>query len=166
MRDENLIFGEYRATPTRELEEELMRALRAHAHAVVWQLLHETNLDIVNWGVFQGLRGKEEFRGDSKFSTWFHRVVTNLCLQNARQRRSRREVPLDMDIGYEPHRGPAFLLSAIKQGLQKQERDLLDLKVTGLDFSEIASKLQITVQNARRRWTRLRRKLEKQYVGN
>lgn len=120
-------------------------------------------MDIVNWGVFMALKHADKFRGDAKFSTWFHQIIKNLCMNTIRRRAVRKEVPLEVDVGYVPAASPAFLLSVLKKGLQKEEQDLLEFRAAGLGFEEIADKLGISVVYARRKWSRLRRKLEAVY---
>ena len=160
MRHENEIFADYQEKKTPELEEELAKALRAHGCAVVWELLHETNMDIVNWGIFMALKNADKFRGEALFSTWFHQIIKNMCLNTIKGRTRRREVQLDTDVSYVPVEPSAFLLSHLTRGLKPMERQLLELKVSGANFKEIARQLGITVKYAKNKWTRLRHKLE------
>lgn len=38
-------------------------------------------------------RSLQQFRFDCSFSTWLHRIVTNICLDHLRRRKVRREAP-------------------------------------------------------------------------
>ena len=56
--------------------------------------------------VFRALKG---FRGESKFSTWLHRIATNVCLTHrSRTRRHRHE---SIDQGFETENGETLTLA-------------------------------------------------------
>ena len=72
----------------------------------------------------RALRGLDAFKGQSKFGTWFYRILYNACISNL-EKRSRRtkEVELDEDEGYELHEmGHSAPLS-----VQIEMRDLADI---------------------------------------
>src|SRR5215468_7125794 len=48
----------------------------------------------------------KKFKGDSRFSTWLTRIVTNTALMHLRKNRVRRELPLEEWSEYQPHFSP------------------------------------------------------------
>ncbi len=57
---------------------------------------HDLADDIVQDAFLRAFGALEEFRGDSKFSTWLHRIVVNLSLNRVKRERMKavREVPI------------------------------------------------------------------------
>src|SRR3954466_4915215 len=51
-------------------------------------------LDAVQEALFAAVRGLDRFDGRSAFSTWLHRIATNVCLDELRRRRRRPTEPL------------------------------------------------------------------------
>jgi RNA polymerase sigma-70 factor (ECF subfamily) len=64
------------------------------------------------------------FRSDASFSTWLYRIVTNLCLDHLRKRKTRREEPPVVQT----EEGPRDRLEAAAEGreLGNPERSLLN----------------------------------------
>lgn len=54
----------------------------------------------------------KQFRGDSAFSTWLHRLVVNTCRDVAQRRRARAWEPLDEDRRVAEERDPAAAAEA------------------------------------------------------
>jgi RNA polymerase sigma-70 factor (ECF subfamily) len=50
--------------------------------------------DALQDAMISAFRRAETFRGNSKVSTWLHRIVVNACLDRMRSRRSRPTVPM------------------------------------------------------------------------
>jgi len=48
----------------------------------------------------------KKFKGDSRFSTWLSRIVTNAALMHLRRSKVRRELPLEELSEYQPHFSP------------------------------------------------------------
>ncbi len=75
----------------REAFRELFRRHRADVARLAFRMLgNQTDLEDVVQEVFlQVHRSLADFRGQSKFSTWLHRVTVNVVLMNRRAARSR-----------------------------------------------------------------------------
>ena len=118
------------------------------------------------------------FRGDSKFSVWLTRIVSNLCLDFMRSRNRRPTVSLSMededgedvqlDIA-DTSQSPEQLLErsltreSVRRGLQSLPEDyreiLLLREIQGLSYDEIAAALDIEVGTVKSRIFRGRKKL-------
>ena len=118
------------------------------------------------------------FRGDSKFSVWLTRIVSNLCLDFLRSRNRRPTVSLSMededgedvqlDIA-DTSQSPEQLLErsltreSVRRGLQSLPEDyreiLLLREIQGLSYDEIAAALDIEVGTVKSRIFRGRKKL-------
>lgn len=118
------------------------------------------------------------FRGDSKFSVWLYRIVSNVCLDFLRGRSRRQTVSLStededgeeaqLDIPDE-RQTPELLLEkrmtreAVRRGLAQlppEPRQILLLReIQGLSYEEIASVLGIESGTVKSRIFRARKKL-------
>ena len=118
------------------------------------------------------------FRGDSKFSVWLYRIVSNVCLDFLRSRNRRATVSLsvendegeevELDIADEAS-SPQTLLDrsltrdAVRRGLQAlppDHREILLLReIQGLSYDEIAETLDLEVGTVKSRIFRARKKL-------
>jgi len=118
------------------------------------------------------------FRGDSKFSVWLYRIVSNVCLDFLRSRNRRATVSLSMenDDGEEVEldvadeaSSPQLLLDrsltrdAVRRGLQSlppDHREILLLReIQGMSYDEIAETLDLEVGTVKSRIFRARKKL-------
>lgn len=118
------------------------------------------------------------FRGDSKFSVWLYRIVSNVCLDFLRSRNRRATVSLSMenDDGEEVEldvadeaSSPQLLLDrsltrdAVRRGLQSLPTDhreiLLLREIQGMSYDEIAETLDLEVGTVKSRIFRARKKL-------
>jgi RNA polymerase sigma-70 factor (ECF subfamily) len=85
--------------------------------------------EILQDAFLRAFRGLDQFRGDAKFSTWFYRIVYNLCMTRVSRRRGMTERLEDWD---------SQLLDALHTGdttsaLERLEEDELQ----GILVSEI-----------------------------
>ncbi|HEY2072846.1 MAG TPA: sigma-70 family RNA polymerase sigma factor [Gaiellaceae bacterium] len=115
-----------------------------------------------------------QFRGDSQFSTWLHRLVVNTCRDAAERRKSRVHEPLDDDLSaglaHDPVREAG--MSELRRelcdslaGISPREAQVIVLKdAMGYSFEEIAEAAGMPVGTAKchahRGRARLRTKLE------
>ena len=118
------------------------------------------------------------FRGDSKFSSWLYRIVSNVCL-DYRRRQSRRPSSsltveddegetLQLDIADESQSPEALLerkltREAVRRGLQElpaEQRQILLLReIQGLSYDEIAEAMDLEPGTVKSRIFRARKKL-------
>ena len=118
------------------------------------------------------------FRGDSKFSVWLYRIVSNVCLDFLRSRSRKQTVSLstenddgeevELDIADETH-SPEQLLDrsltrdAVRRGLAAlppDQREILLLReIQGLSYEEIADVLGLEAGTVKSRIFRARKKL-------
>jgi RNA polymerase sigma-70 factor, ECF subfamily len=90
-----------------------------------------------------------QFRGESAFSTWMHRLVVNACRDVAQRQLARRCEPLDDDVRASDEPGPAReaelaeLRAELREGLDglpaAQARVLVLKDALGFSFPEIAA---------------------------
>lgn len=118
------------------------------------------------------------FRGDSKFSVWLYRIVSNVCLDYLRSRTRKPTVSLstenddgeevELDIADESQ-SPELLLDrsltrdAVRRGLAAlppDHREILMLReIQGLSYEEIAAALGLEAGTVKSRIFRARKKL-------
>ncbi len=118
------------------------------------------------------------FRGDSKFSVWLYRIVSNVCLDFLRKQSRRPAVSLSvedddgedvqMDVP-DDSMSPQQMLErkltreAVREGLKQLPEDyrqiLLLRELQGLSYDEIAQTLDIGVGTVKSRIFRAREKL-------
>jgi RNA polymerase sigma-70 factor (ECF subfamily) len=90
-----------------------------------------------------------QFRGDSRFSTWLHRLVVNTCRDVAQRQHLRRCEPLEDDVRPAPDGDPARAaaltelradLGASLAGISADQAKVVVLKdALGYSFDEIAA---------------------------
>ena len=120
----------------------------------------------------------DSFRGDSKFSVWLYRIVSNTCLDFLRVRSRRRETSLEREdegAGTGQQEIPDDSLSperlferkltreSVQRGLmslpEDQRKILLLREIEGLSYEEIAHVLSLESGTVKSRIFRARRRL-------
>jgi len=121
----------------------------------------------------------KQFRGDSQFSTWLHRLVVNTCRDAAERRKARVHEPLPDDLSSGPDDDPvrAAGMSELRRelcdslaGVSPQQAQIVLLKdALGYSFEEIADAAGMPVGTAKchahRGRNRLREHLEDRDVA-
>jgi len=121
----------------------------------------------------------QQFRGDSQFSTWLHRLVVNTCRDAAERRKARVHEPLPDDLSSGPDDDPvrAAGMSELRRelcdslaGVSPQQAQIVLLKdALGYSFEEIAGAAGMPVGTAKclahRGRSRLREHLEDRDVA-
>ena len=134
--------------------------------------------DMAQEAFLKAYNSLSSFRGDSKFSSWLYRIVSNVCL-DFRRRQSRRPSAsltvedddgetLQLDIADESQ-SPETLLErkltrdAVRRGLQElpeEQRQILLLReIEGLSYDEIAEAMDLEPGTVKSRIFRARKKL-------
>ncbi len=137
----------------------------------------EDALDISQEAFLKAYHSLRSFRGDSKFSVWLYRIVSNTCLDFLRERKRRAEVPLVRgDEGEEEPTqirdeslSPEALLErrltreALRRGLdslpEDQRKILLLREIQGFSYEEIGRILSLESGTVKSRIFRARKKL-------
>lgn len=120
--------------------ETLVRRYQARAHRLAYRLVGPGGdaQDAVQEAFLQVYRKLSSFRGESRFSTWFFRIVTNAALMQGRRRRRRRADSLEaylprFDAGGQHVATPAELMSASQVEERLDRRLLAEKARAGLD---------------------------------
>jgi RNA polymerase sigma-70 factor (ECF subfamily) len=121
-------------------------------YAVVRRIAGDDELakDYAQEAWIRAIRALPNFRGDSRFSTWLHRIAVNSALQALRgaESRAKREAPLPQHVA-----APAFtrdallerrLESAMDQLPEGMRRVLILHDVEGYTHEEIAEVMGVT----------------------
>jgi RNA polymerase sigma-70 factor (ECF subfamily) len=100
-----------------------------------------------------------QFRGDSQFGTWLHRLVVNTCLDVADRQRARRCEPLHEDERVAPDADPAreVALSELRRELATELAELSHEQASvvvlkdalGFSFAEISARSGMPVGTAK-----------------
>jgi len=120
----------------------------------------------------------KNFRGDSKFSVWLYRIVSNVCLDymRSRKRHAADSLSVEDDEGEESQldvpdeaSAPEKLLErkltrvAVQRGLmslpEDQRKILLLREIEGMSYDEIAETLELEAGTVKSRIFRARKKL-------
>ena len=134
--------------------------------------------DISQEAFLKAYHALAHFRGESKFSVWLFRIVSNTCLDFLRERKRRAEVSLtlqdedgeseELQIGDEslsPERLYERKLTreALRRGLlnlPEDQREILLLReIRGFSYEEIGKVLSLEIGTVKSRIFRARRKL-------
>ncbi len=84
-----------------EAFEQLVRSYDQNVLRMALNLLHsqEDARDVYQEAFLRVYRNLPKFRFDCTFSTWLYRIVANLCLDQIRKRKVRREEPSAIETG-------------------------------------------------------------------
>ena len=138
----------------------------------------EDALDMAQEAFIRAYNSLSSFRGDSKFSVWLYRIVSNVCLDFLRARKGRAAVSLsqtgpdgeDAALEIPDERAlpeaeleRALTRDAVRRGLQAlpdDQREILLLReIQGLSYEEIAAALSLEGGTVKSRIFRARKKL-------
>jgi RNA polymerase sigma-70 factor (ECF subfamily) len=69
--------------------DQLVDRYQARAYRLAWSLLRDAEdaRDLSQEAFLRVYQSAGRFRGDARFSTWFYRILVNLCLDHRRRRR-------------------------------------------------------------------------------
>ena len=134
--------------------------------------------DVAQEAFLKAYNSLDSFRGESKFSVWLYRIVSNLCLDFLRRqkRRPASSLSVEDDEGEETQldipdvsQSPEELLErrltreAVRQGLAQlpaEQRQILLLReIQGLSYEEIGQALSLEPGTVKSRIFRARKRL-------
>ena len=138
----------------------------------------EDAADMTQEAFIKAYNSLQSFRGDSKFSVWLYRIVSNVCLDFLRSKNRRPTVSLSvedddgedaqLDVADESQ-SPELLLDrkltrdSVRLGLDSLPPDyrqiLLLREIQGLSYDEIAQALSLEVGTVKSRIFRARKRL-------
>jgi RNA polymerase sigma-70 factor (ECF subfamily) len=128
--------------------------------------------DITQEVFVRAYRSRKTFRGESSYSTWLHRIATNLCIDHARDRQRCVEAAFSLDAptdgedalcwepsdwSQDPYREleRAELRERVQQSLETLPNKLRNVIVLhflqGLSYEEIASTLDCSIGTVKSR---------------
>ncbi|MBE9565687.1 MAG: sigma-70 family RNA polymerase sigma factor [Proteobacteria bacterium] len=156
------------AEGVQEAFRELLRRYRKSAMTLAYQMLGngEDAEDIAQEAFVRVFQALPKFRGESAFSTWLYRIVTNLCL--GRMRRRRPTVTLEAVPEPRSADGPArqvaegMLTREVLAGVPPELRVVLLLREQeGLSYREISGALGLPMGTVRSRLSKGRKRFRK-----
>lgn len=138
----------------------------------------EDAADMTQEAFIKAYNSLQSFRGDSKFSVWLYRIVSNVCLDFLRSKNRKPTVSLSvedddgedaqLDVADESQ-SPELLLDrkltrdSVRRGLDSLPPDyrqiLLLREIQGLSYDEIAQALSLEVGTVKSRIFRARKRL-------
>ncbi|MHB8642520.1 MAG: RNA polymerase sigma factor [Gaiellaceae bacterium] len=116
------------------------------------------------------VRNVRQFRGESQFATWLHRLVVNTCHDVSQRQRARMHEPLLEDLRAAPERPDTVglreeLHAALAELPASQARVVVLKDALDLSFEQVAEAAEIPIGTAKayafRARARLRAKLER-----
>lgn len=136
--------------------------------------------DLAQEAFFKAWQNLPSFQGESSFSTWMHRLTTNLCLDYLRKQTRRQDiaatVSLDdeasgwsepLDFQQDPHHQMEHLelrqtiRDALSQLPDHQRQVLVMRELSGMSYQEIAEQLDLDLGTVKSRIARARLSLRK-----
>ena len=162
-------------------EKEAFEELLAQYEGLVYNLVHRyfgnqaEASDVAQEAMIKIYRRIGDFRGRSAFKTWVYRVVTNVCLDALRKRRT---APLSLeDVGNLRAVGPGpesaleqdelrNILARLLMTLGEEHRVVLVLRdMEGLAYEEIAEILGCSLGTVKSRLSRARDALRRKFLA-
>lgn len=162
--------------------EQLVLAHQNRVFTLAFRMVNdrEEAADLAQEAFLKAWQGLPNFQGDSSFSTWIHRLITNVCIDWIRKQKRRQEIEpvasLDdeesgwaepADPGQDPQRQleRAELHRALARALQAlpdhHRRVLVMRELSGLSYQEIGQALELDIGTVKSRIARARLSLRK-----
>lgn len=145
-------------------ESTLWEAVKKFSESVCESKIGFVDDDVVQEALVDIWRTIGSFQSKSKFSTWAYRIAFRRCqdkLRGYQEERNRGLIPLDdiksvfedeSSVRLE-HGGGEIIANALKK-LDKKKQQVVQLRLEGLSYEEIAEKLDISEGVAQKRWER------------
>lgn len=155
----------WRWAKSRSAEDQLVlsRALWRYARSIVWAMRGYEDRELITDIVTKAFERESQFRGDSKFTTWFYRLAYNTTLHAIGKEHRRREWSLESfpEMGATMEPELAIYLEQLSKLLQPRDQMILRGKLVGSTDEELAAELGLELEGLRSRWKRLKRLLRR-----
>lgn len=163
-REVDKLWDQYSFAP-KDTQNDLIHALERQAYAIAGGIFHARRPDIVNESLTRAWKSMGKFRGDSKFSTWFHRIVVNVCKQHGAKETARKKREISLESLTHVHQWCLGGLMGVeiaqaREALTKNENAFLDDVLLPLSDAEVATKWGLSASGVRGRWMRIKRKIK------
>jgi RNA polymerase sigma-70 factor (ECF subfamily) len=185
--DEKRLVGLYKQGDLSAYDQ-LMARYEKKVYALCFRMAgnHSDAEDLAQEAFLKTFRALPSFKGDSQFSTWLYRIVTNTCLDERRKRAKKPvlvsiDKPLDTEEGSMaislPGNAPDPLAETISGESQAEIQNLLlslspDQRVVlvmrdieGYSYEEIAAALNINMGTVKSRLNRARCRMRELYLN-
>lgn len=165
--------------------ERLVAAYERKVYNLAYRLTgnHDDASDVAQEALIKVYTSLGDFRGDSSFSTWLYRVVSNACLDELRRRKRQRATSLDEPLATDDGAlarqlaasgdGPEEALARKElratvqlaiQNLDEEHRVVIILRdIQGHSYQEIADYLGLSLGTVKSRLNRARAALQKKF---
>lgn len=164
--DVNPVFSAWRLStgPQKDLilATQLIPKLEIFAGRICWQRLPDFKEEfpaLINGIIWRTIKQADKFKGKSKFSTWFYRIVINECNRFLRNKKELFETELE-EIPTKTEQLDARVdLIGLLNTLEGQDHQLFRMVAEGEDWNTIGEAFGINRIAALVRWNRLKKRL-------
>lgn len=171
-----------------EAFEQLVSAYDRRAYNIAYRVMgnEEDAKDMAQEAMLRVYRSIKDFKGQSSFSTWLYRIVTNVCLDELRRRKNDKHVSIDSTIqtedgelhielssdketpetAYERVEQRELIKKAIGE-LNDEYRSVIVLRdIQGFSYEEISNMLECSLGTVKSRINRARAMLRDKLKGS
>ncbi len=171
-----------------EAFEQLVSAYDKRAYNIAYRVMgnEEDAKDMAQEAMLRVYRSIKDFKGQSSFSTWLYRIVTNVCLDELRRRKNDKHVSIDSTIqtedgelhielssdketpetAYERVEQRELIKKAIRE-LNDEYRSVIVLRdIQGFSYEEISNMLDCSLGTVKSRINRARALLRDKLRGS
>lgn len=147
---------------------QLVREHKSTIYTVCYMFSHddeEVN-DLFQETLVNMWKGIEQFREESKISTWIYRVALNTCLlQERKKKKEVKKVPLSMNVNFfEDNDAYSTQVRMLHQRIGKLglvDRAIVMMWLEGMSYDEIGAVMGISAQNVGVKLFRIKEQLKK-----
>lgn len=149
-----------------ETSNELFKVLERYANGVVQNTLNRQDPTLSHNIVVQTFLKAGTYQGMANFGTWFYRLAYNMCVDELRRIKRRREVSLEdlLDPPVAPEVKPDRILSVLARlprHLSSEDFKFVEAKLSGYTSREVGEKFGLSLEGARTRWVTIRKRIRK-----
>lgn len=159
----------------------LISSYDKRAYNIAYRIMgnEEDAKDMAQEALLRVFRSIKDFKGQSSFSTWLYRIVTNVCLDELRKRKNENYISMDSsiqteegelhlelcsdketpEVAYERTEQMELIKSAIRN-LNEEYRSVIVLRdIQGFSYEEISNMLDCSLGTVKSRINRARNML-------